>query len=60
MTNDNTPAKPIKEKCAEALNEFVGMFMDAGMSTFEIADVIEAELPKLRRPFANPAENDPA
>jgi hypothetical protein len=49
----------IQQKCAAALNEFVGMFMDAGMTTFEIADVLEAELPKLRQPYANPADNFP-
>ena len=47
----------MKEKCAAALNELIAMCMDGGMSTFEIADVLEAEIPKLRQPYQNPEDN---
>lgn len=47
-----------KEKCAVAFREFVSMCMDAGLSTFDIADVVAAELPKLRQPYQNPEDNE--
>lgn len=41
----------IQEKFKAALDELIALGMDGGMTTFEIADVLEAELPKLRKPF---------
>lgn len=48
----------IQEKFKVALDELIVLGMDGGMTTYEMADVLEAEIPKLRRPFANPAENE--
>lgn len=55
---ESVPAPSMREKCAAALNELIAMCMDGGMTTFEIADVLEAEIPKLRRPFQSPDDNE--
>lgn len=57
MTNDNSPPLEVKQKFAIVLSETIGMFMDLGMSTFEMVPIVEAELEKLRRPFQNPKDN---
>jgi hypothetical protein len=49
----------IQQKCAAALRELIVMCMDGGMSTFDVADLLEAEIPKLRQPYQNPADNEP-
>lgn len=52
-----TEPMTIREKIETALRELIALGMDGGMITFEIADVLGAELPKLRRPFQNPEDN---
>lgn len=53
MVNDNIP-----QKFRTARDEFIAMCMDAGLSTFQIAELLEEELPKLRQPFQNPEDNE--
>lgn len=47
----------MEEKCRDALRQLIDMCIEGGMDTFQIADVIEPELAKLRRPYQDPKDN---
>ena len=46
-----------KETLAQGLREFIALCMDAGATTYEIAEAMEAESPALWRPFQNPEDD---
>lgn len=56
MSNDNLPA--MHSKFARGLSELIALAMDGGMTTEEIAAVLEREVPKLRQPYQNAVENE--
>jgi len=59
MTPDPTPTKPMRERLAIALHEAATLAMEGGMHTYEIIEVMEAEIATLRQPFQNPEDDVP-
>lgn len=47
----------IQQKIEAGLNELIAHGMDGGMTTFEIADLLESKIAELRKPFQNEADN---
>lgn len=55
---DSPDLQTIQGRCAAALNELIATCIDGRMTTFEIADVIEREIARLRQPYQNPEDNE--